>query len=463
MATPLTFVTHRRFARFRSESGISLIHVGMLLLIMMGLSMFVTDYGVLWLARGQAQNAADAGALAGAVSLAYDNATDFSTTGPAYNAATKAATTNLVFGAAPTTVEVFLNPATYGSWVPQPVPAICNSLGGCAQVNVYRTGMPTYFANVFGITSQQIRATATAQARGANSVRCLKPFGILDKWAEHRLNTGVASDGVWRSGEDGATPISTYDHYYSPTGSTIADLTTPPPLDTYTRPVSGNPGSPGTSFQALDMASGGDIGRQLALTTGMQNDRPPMGANGSTSNPFIAGWFVPVTPLGGGNTVDYKAAITGCVNRTVSINDTLDLLNVPGNRTQKTAQAVGCGPPDMSGCDAGMYAQDANSLYRQDPTAHWVDSCTCVRDSAYALSPRVVPAALVDPDQYITAQNNGSSTITLINMIGLFIDGFRVSDGTVVVHIMRLPAEFAANGGAVPASNSFLEYISLVR
>ena len=36
------FVRHRRFARFRSESGVSLIHVALLLFVMMGLSMFVT-------------------------------------------------------------------------------------------------------------------------------------------------------------------------------------------------------------------------------------------------------------------------------------------------------------------------------------------------------------------------------------------------------------------------------------
>jgi hypothetical protein len=109
----------------------------------------------------------------------------------------------------------------------------------------------------------------------------LKPFGIFDKWQDERLNNGVASDRAWHTGEDGDIPISTYDHYYSPTGSSIADLNTPPALDTYTRPVAGNPGSPGTSFQAIPMADGGDLGRQLALTTGMQNDRPPMGANGS--------------------------------------------------------------------------------------------------------------------------------------------------------------------------------------
>src|SRR5678816_861804 len=101
MATPSKIVRHRRFARFRSESGVSLIHVALLLFVMMGLSMFVTDYGILWLARGQAQNAADAGALAGAISLAFDPP-DYSTTGRAYLAANKAATTNSVFGAAPT-------------------------------------------------------------------------------------------------------------------------------------------------------------------------------------------------------------------------------------------------------------------------------------------------------------------------------------------------------------------------
>ena len=155
MVTHSMSATNRRYRRFRSESGISLIHVAMILFVMMGLSMFVTDYGVLWLARGQAQNAADAGAHAAAVSLAFDNPNDFSSTGPAYRAATNSATSNSVFGAAPTTVEVYLDPANYGSWVPQPVPAVCTAIGGCAQVNVY-AGMPTYFANVFGIALADI-------------------------------------------------------------------------------------------------------------------------------------------------------------------------------------------------------------------------------------------------------------------------------------------------------------------
>ena len=35
--------------------------------------MFVVDHGVMWIARAQAQNSADAGALAGAVTRGFDD------------------------------------------------------------------------------------------------------------------------------------------------------------------------------------------------------------------------------------------------------------------------------------------------------------------------------------------------------------------------------------------------------
>ena len=37
---------------------------------------FVVDHGILWVSRGQAQNAADAGALSGAIARAYDELTN---------------------------------------------------------------------------------------------------------------------------------------------------------------------------------------------------------------------------------------------------------------------------------------------------------------------------------------------------------------------------------------------------
>src|SRR5262245_29312156 len=88
-----------RFDRFRSENGISLIHVGLLLFVFMGLSMFVVDYGVMWLARAQAQNAADAGALAGATARAFDELADPpAANGAAYQSAIVTATGHRVFG-----------------------------------------------------------------------------------------------------------------------------------------------------------------------------------------------------------------------------------------------------------------------------------------------------------------------------------------------------------------------------
>ena len=52
------------------ERGAVLIQVTVALLALLALSAFVFDYGVMWASRGQAQNAADAGALSGAVAPA---------------------------------------------------------------------------------------------------------------------------------------------------------------------------------------------------------------------------------------------------------------------------------------------------------------------------------------------------------------------------------------------------------
>jgi len=56
--------------RPRSERGAVLIHVGVAMIGLLGFCALSVDYGVMWTARRQAQNSADAAALAGAVSLA---------------------------------------------------------------------------------------------------------------------------------------------------------------------------------------------------------------------------------------------------------------------------------------------------------------------------------------------------------------------------------------------------------
>lgn len=58
------------------ERGAVLVHVAVAMLGLLAFSALTIDLGSLWVARAQAQNAADAGALAGGVALAYVNPTD---------------------------------------------------------------------------------------------------------------------------------------------------------------------------------------------------------------------------------------------------------------------------------------------------------------------------------------------------------------------------------------------------
>ena len=59
-----------RLNNINGERGAITIHVSIALIALLAFSAFVIDYGSMWVSRRQAQNAADAGALAGAISLA---------------------------------------------------------------------------------------------------------------------------------------------------------------------------------------------------------------------------------------------------------------------------------------------------------------------------------------------------------------------------------------------------------
>src|SRR5688500_18308831 len=78
----------------RDEKGMSLVFIGMSLMALLSASMLAIDVGMLMTARNQAQNSADAGALAGATALFYDDYDDRSDSGPAKTNAINAAVAN---------------------------------------------------------------------------------------------------------------------------------------------------------------------------------------------------------------------------------------------------------------------------------------------------------------------------------------------------------------------------------
>src|SRR3954449_9511807 len=85
----------------RDERGAVLVHVALAMLTLIAFSALAIDYGALLGARRQAQNAADAAALAGASSLAFDDPDDIPR---AQATAAAAGIANPVLGAAPSIV-----------------------------------------------------------------------------------------------------------------------------------------------------------------------------------------------------------------------------------------------------------------------------------------------------------------------------------------------------------------------
>src|SRR5688500_17287296 len=80
----------------RDESGMSYVFIGLGLMAFLSASMLAIDVGMLMTARNQAQNSADAGALAGAVALYYEDYDDRTATGPAVTSALDSARQNQV-------------------------------------------------------------------------------------------------------------------------------------------------------------------------------------------------------------------------------------------------------------------------------------------------------------------------------------------------------------------------------
>src|SRR5688572_27134664 len=94
-----------RLRRLRDdESGMTYVFIGLGFMAFLSASMLAIDVGMLMTSRSQAQNSADAGALAGATALFRDSFTDHSPGGPAVTSAIMAAQMNQVMGVSPSVV-----------------------------------------------------------------------------------------------------------------------------------------------------------------------------------------------------------------------------------------------------------------------------------------------------------------------------------------------------------------------
>ena len=190
----------------RDEAGMSYVFVGMGMMAFLSASMLAIDVGMLMTARNQAQNSADAGALAGATALLFDNYDDRSASGPAVTSAIAAATSNQVMRAnvsvTAADVEFPLDPDGEPTWV---------------RVTVRRTAsrdnpVSTLVARYFGVQNSDIVATATAEVSPANAMTCVKPFTIPDKWSERQTPPWDGND-TYDAYDNRGNPLANPDIY----------------------------------------------------------------------------------------------------------------------------------------------------------------------------------------------------------------------------------------------------------
>lgn len=197
-----------RVARLANETGMSMVLVSVGFLAFFAATTLAIDVGMFMAARSQAQNSADAAALAGATALVFNDWNDRSPGGPAVLSAINTGQANGVMHEAP-------------SILAEDVSFPVDEFGrpNLVKVTVFRTAnrenpVPTLIGPIFGMDNIDIQATATAQAAPASGMSCVKPFIIPDRWTENQ-------DAEW-------SPASTFDRY-DKQGNVIANA------DTYTR------------------------------------------------------------------------------------------------------------------------------------------------------------------------------------------------------------------------------------
>jgi Flp pilus assembly protein TadG len=462
------------------ERGATLIHTAIAMVALMAFSSLVIDYGIFWVARRQAQNSADAGALAGAMALAFDDPDDFAATGPAQQSAKAAAESNAVWGVTPnvqTNTDI-----TFPSCPDFPSDT-------CVRVDVYRNvarsnPLPTFFGPLVGVNTQNVQATATARIISGTHSDCLRPWAVADKWEERIRCTDFKSNGECQGSWVANSTwdlTQTYDKY-TKDGAPNPAVTAPGP-DSYRAPGTNDPG---TGFRLKNPDNTyADYGQFVQLKLGGGQNVVSPGwflsldmTNYWESNPDATPAPEPQALCTAGGCPNssgaqlYEFAIKNCVGGTPGIGSWLKVET--GNMTGPTGQ--------------GTYTA-TDSLYLRDPGASWdpatkqiVNSCApgvCADGKYYAESPRIVPVSLFDLDRYYSSGYTGSNGyVQITNIFGYFIlsraqgislaasYGLDTGNGTQndqVYGIMVGAPGLTSGNSTIPPTSSFLLTISLVR
>jgi Flp pilus assembly protein TadG len=281
----------KAFRNWRDERGMTLVMVGLGFLAFMSATMLAVDVGMMMVARTQSQKAADAGALAGAVALVFDDWDDRTAAGPAVQSALVAARA--------TNNDVINEQA---SVLPADVtfPAIDR-----IRVRVQRStdrGNPVnlFLGPMINLDTADVGAVAMAEVVPADAATCLKPWAIPDKWDERRAPVDEANM-FYETGPNKGQPLPNPDIF----------------IDTHDE----------VNYTGYRPAKQGlDYGRQIVIKPG----NPNMAINSSQ--------FFPIRLPGGTGADYYEENIYDCWPGVAEIGHSMTV--EPGNMTGPTTHGV---------------------------------------------------------------------------------------------------------------------------
>jgi Flp pilus assembly protein TadG len=348
----------------RDERGMSLVFVSVAFMAMLSATTLAIDVGMFMTARSQAQNAADSGALAGAVALYYNDFNDRSASGPAVQSAINTAVTNRVAGA---NVSVTPPDVTF--------PNDPSGQPTRVQVQVFRTiarnnPVSTLMGSFFGVTTADVVAVATAEASAANAETCVMPFTIPDRWIENQT-------GPW-------DPDDTFDMYDSH-GNVIANPDTYVPLRPYP--------DPNTNYTGYNPVR--DKGLEVVLKA-------------SNNDNVTASWYNPWDLPGSTGADDYRNNIGGCNSALMGNGDMMT--PEPGNMVGPTAQ----GMRDRIGLDPNAY---------WNTVCNCVQGSNSRISPRIVIIPTYDPVVFANG-----ASHGRNLSLQLVSFIGFFLEDMRGND-----------------------------------
>ena len=391
--------SEKGLSQFRNERGSVLALVTLLLIVFLGLAALAIDLGLLFVARGEAQRAADAAAHAGAghfISAPQDEE-------GARDQAIAFGERNLVRG----------QPASIDRYEDIDVD-LDDQLVRVRAHRITERGNPvsTLFAGVLGFRTTDVAASAAAQVMTAAMAECVLPMALPDRWCEE--GDGSNCDRLANQ-SDNWDPDDDGDFYIPWVQNPEAD-----PEDwVYNQNRTG--------YSNLD--------RGLEMTL-----RPePSGQGNQSDTRWNPSWWnafrFPEEDSGGqgGGTDRFRDRVLGCRDNDPLVGVGSDVAVEPGN----------FGNPAKGAFD-DLIAQDAQAVW--NPSAN--NGQGCVTSSGSMLcrgSARVRPMVLFNP--YEGPDKAGTQPFSLSNLVAVFVESTQGSGANVQINV-----RFVEYTGAVPAA-----------